>query len=138
MASRFQLRRWRVWMNDSLVLVEATDERVGRGTMQGYSISDVSRVEVPVYGYINKKEQYLKRLRRVEGQVRGLQRMVEEERYCIDILTQVTAATKALHAVALGVLEGHIATCVVDAAGGPDAAAKVKEATDAIGRLLQA
>ncbi len=138
MASRFQLRRWRVWMNDSLVLVEATDERVGRGTMQGYSISDVSRVEVPVYGYINNKEQYLKRLRRVEGQVRGLQRMVEEERYCIDILTQVTAATKALHAVALGVLEGHIATCVVDAAGGPDAAAKVKEATDAIGRLLQA
>ncbi|MDA8284629.1 MAG: metal-sensitive transcriptional regulator [Actinomycetota bacterium] len=93
---------------------------------------------MPVYGYITNKEQYLKRLRRVEGQVRGLQRMVEEERYCIDILTQVTAATKALHAVALGVLEGHIATCVVDAAGGPDAAAKVKEATDAIGRLLQA
>ena len=96
--------------------------------------------EVPVYGYSANKEEYLKRLRRIEGQVRGLQRMVEEDRYCIDILTQVTAATKALHAVALGLLEGHIGTCVADATaiGGPEGAAKVKEAADAIGRLLQA
>lgn len=98
------------------------------------------RLEVPVYGYIADKEEYLKRLRRIEGQMRGLQRMVEDERYCIDILTQVTAATKALHSVALGLLEGHIGSCVADAAaaGGPEGAAKVREATEAIGRLLQA
>ncbi len=93
-----------------------------------------------MYGYIADKEEYLRRLRRIEGQLRGLQRMVEEERYCIDILTQVTAATKALHAVALGLLEGHIGSCVADAvaAGGPEGRDKVKEAADAIGRLLQA
>lgn len=95
---------------------------------------------MPAYGYTASKEDYLRRLRRIEGQIRGLQRMVEEDRYCIDVLTQVTAATKALHAVALGLLEGHIGTCVADAtaAGGPEGAVKVKEAADAIGRLLQA
>ncbi|MDA8062852.1 MAG: metal-sensitive transcriptional regulator [Actinomycetota bacterium] len=95
---------------------------------------------MPVHGYSANKDQYLERLRRIEGQVRGLQRMVEEDRYCIDILTQVTAATKALHAVALGLLEAHIGTCVAEAAaaGGLEGAAKVKEAADAIGRLLQA
>lgn len=93
-----------------------------------------------MYGYSANKEEYLKRLRRIEGQVRGLQGMVEDDRYCIDILTQVTAVTKALHAVALGLLEGHIGTCVADAtaAGGAEGASKVKEATDAIGRLLRA
>ncbi len=93
-----------------------------------------------MYGYSADKEEYLRRLRRIEGQVRGLQRMVEEDRYCIDILTQVTAATKALHAVALGLLKSHIGTCVADAvsAGGAQGAAKVTEAADAIGRLLQA
>lgn len=92
-----------------------------------------------MYGYSANKEDHLQRLRRIEGQVRGLQRMIEEDRYCIDILTQVTAATKALHAVAVGLLEGHIGTCVADAtaAGGAEGAAKVKEATDAIARLLQ-
>jgi DNA-binding FrmR family transcriptional regulator len=91
------------------------------------------------HGYIADKDDYLKRLRRIEGQVRGLQRMVEEESYCIDILTQVSAATKALQTVALGLLEEHLAHCVVDAAkaGGPEAAAKVKEASDAIGRLVR-
>ncbi|MCU4185736.1 metal-sensitive transcriptional regulator [Acidiferrimicrobium sp. IK] len=92
-----------------------------------------------VYGYSADREAYLKRLRRIEGQVRGLQRMVEEDRYCIDILTQVSAATKALHAVALGLLEQHLGHCVAEAtaAGGREADDKVTEATDAIARLLQ-
>ena len=92
-----------------------------------------------VPGYIADKDDYLKRLRRIEGQIRGLQRMVEDESYCIDILTQVSAATKALQSVALGLLDEHLAHCVVDAAkvGGPEADAKVKEASDAIARLVR-
>ena len=85
------------------------------------------------------KEDYLKRLRRIEGQARGLQRMVEEEQYCIDILTQVSAMTKALQSVALGLLGEHMAHCVVDAAreGGHEAEIKLKEASDAIARLVR-
>ena len=92
-----------------------------------------------MYGYSADREAYLKRLRRIEGQVRGLHRMVEEDRYCIDILTQVSAATKALHAVALGLLEQHLGHCVAEAtaAGGREADDKVREASDAIARLLQ-
>jgi DNA-binding FrmR family transcriptional regulator len=91
------------------------------------------------YGYIHRKDDYLKRLRRIEGQARGLQRMVEEEKYCIDILTQVSAMTKALQSVALGLLDEHLSHCVVDAArqGGREADLKVKEATDAIARLVR-
>jgi DNA-binding FrmR family transcriptional regulator len=91
------------------------------------------------YGYIGRKEDYLKRLRRIEGQARGLQRMVEEEQYCIDILTQVSAMTKALQSVALGLLEEHMSHCLVQAAaaGGPAAEAKVKEASEAIARLVR-
>jgi DNA-binding FrmR family transcriptional regulator len=91
------------------------------------------------YGYIHSKDDYLKRLRRIEGQARGLQRMVEEEKYCIDILTQVSAMTKALQSVALGLLDEHMAHCVVNAAreGGPDAEVKLKEASDAIARLVR-
>jgi DNA-binding FrmR family transcriptional regulator len=91
------------------------------------------------HGYINRKDDYLKRLRRIEGQARGLQRMVEEEKYCIDILTQISAITKALQSVGLGLLEEHLSHCVVDAAaaGGPDAEVKLKEATDAIARLVR-
>jgi CsoR family transcriptional regulator, copper-sensing transcriptional repressor len=91
------------------------------------------------HGYITDKHDYLQRLRRVEGQIRGLQRMVDEEKYCIDILTQVSAATKALETVALGLLDDHLAHCVVDAAkaGGPDADTKVREATAAIARLVR-
>ena len=91
-------------------------------------------------GYAGSKDEYLTRLRRVEGQVRGLQRMVEGETYCIDVLTQVAAVTKALQAVSLGLLEDHLAHCVVDAARDPEsdeAAAKVREATDAVARLLR-
>ena len=87
----------------------------------------------------NTKADYLKRLRRIEGQARGLQRMVEEEKYCIDILTQVSAMTKALEMVALGLLEEHMAHCVVGAvaAGGEEAQIKLKEASDAIARLVR-
>jgi DNA-binding FrmR family transcriptional regulator len=91
------------------------------------------------HGYIHRKDDYLRRLRRIEGQARGLQRMVEEEKYCIDILTQVSAMTKALHSVALGLLDEHMAHCVVDAAreGGSEAEVKLKEASEAIARLVR-
>jgi len=92
-----------------------------------------------VYGYTPNKEDYLRRLRRVEGQVRGLQRMVEDDKYCIDILTQVSAATRALQSVALGLLEDHLGHCVTQAVaeGGEVAAAKVREASDAVARLVR-
>lgn len=90
-------------------------------------------------GYTGSKEDYLRRLRRIEGQVRGIQRMVDEDVYCIDVLTQISAATKALHAVSLGLLEDHIGHCVVDAARTSTDAAdeKVREAADAIARLVR-
>ena len=92
-----------------------------------------------VPGYETTKPQQLARLRRIEGQVRGLHRMVEQDTYCIDVLTQVAAVTKALQAVSLNLLEEHMAHCVVDAARteGEDADAKVREATGAIARLLR-
>jgi DNA-binding FrmR family transcriptional regulator len=91
------------------------------------------------HGYLSNKSDYLARLRRIEGQARGLQRMVEEEQYCIDILTQVSAMTKALQSVALGLLEEHLGSCVVAAAaaGGPEADEKVREASAAIARLVR-
>jgi DNA-binding FrmR family transcriptional regulator len=92
-----------------------------------------------VHGYSESKDAYLKRLRRIEGQVRGIAKMVDDDQYCIDILTQVSAATKALQSVALGLLEEHMADCVVDAAraGGPQADAKIQEAAAAIARLVR-
>ncbi|AJT42234.1 metal-sensitive transcriptional regulator [Psychromicrobium lacuslunae] len=91
------------------------------------------------HGYIHNKDDYLRRLRRLEGQARGLQRMVEEEKYCIDILTQVSAMTKALQSFALGLLDEHLDHCVLDAAkaGGSEAEIKLKEASDAIARLVK-
>ena len=85
------------------------------------------------------KDAHLKRLKRIEGQVRGIARMVEEEQYCIDILTQVSAMTKALQSVALGLLDEHMAHCVVDAAreGGSEAVLKIKEASEAVARLVR-
>ncbi len=102
-------------------------------------MADLTGTPAPPYGYIHRKQDYLQRLRRIEGQARGLQRMVEEESYCIDILTQVSAVTKALQSVALGLVEEHLSHCVVDAAraGGPEADEKVREAADAIGRLVR-
>ncbi len=90
-------------------------------------------------GYLHDKQDVLKRLRRIEGQARGIQRMVEEEKYCIDILTQISATTRALQAVSIGLLEQHLAHCVVDAARSSDAEAeeKVSEAVAAIQRLVR-
>ncbi len=98
-----------------------------------------SAEQVGQQGYIHNKDDYLKRLRRIEGQARGLQRMVEDEKYCIDILTQVSAVTSALQSVALGLLEEHLGHCVAEAvaAGGPEADAKVREASAAIARLVR-
>ena len=90
-------------------------------------------------GYSGNKDAVLKRLRRIEGQVRGLQRMVDEDKYCIDILTQISASTKALQAVALELLEDHLGHCVTNAiaTGGPDAQDKIREASAAIERLVR-
>lgn len=90
-------------------------------------------------GYTGSKEDYLKRLRRVEGQVRGIARMVDEETYCIDVLTQISAVTKALQAVSIGLVEDHLGHCVVHAAQSSDeeGQAKVREAADAIARLVR-
>jgi DNA-binding FrmR family transcriptional regulator len=90
-------------------------------------------------GYTADKAAYQRRLSRIEGQVRGIARMVEDDVYCIDVLTQVSAATKALQAVALGLLEDHLGHCVREAVseGGSDADAKLREASDAIARLVR-
>lgn len=91
------------------------------------------------HGYSEHKAELLKRLRRAEGQVRGIHRMIEEDVYCIDVLTQVSAATKALERVALGLLDDHLRHCVAEAAaeGGEVAAAKLEEASAAIARLVR-
>ena len=91
------------------------------------------------HGYIGRQDDYLRRLRRIEGQVRGLQKMVEEEKYCIDILTQISATTSALQSVALGLLDEHLGHCVVRAAasGGSESEVKLKEASNAIARLVR-
>ncbi|WP_243073722.1 metal-sensitive transcriptional regulator [Microbacterium sp. SS28] len=92
-----------------------------------------------VHGYVDDKEALLKRLRRAEGQVRGIARMIEEDKYCIDVLTQVSAAKSALESVALALLEDHLTHCVAEAtaAGGPVADEKLREASDAIARLVR-
>ena len=92
-----------------------------------------------MHGYTDDKDAYLKRLRRVEGQVRGIARMIEDDKYCIDVLTQVSAATKALEAVALGLLDEHLKHCITQAIaeGGSEADRKVAEASAAIARLVR-
>jgi DNA-binding FrmR family transcriptional regulator len=90
-------------------------------------------------GYSGQKDDVSKRLRRIEGQVRGLQRMVDEDAYCIDVLTQISAATKALQAVALELLDSHLTMCVADAVrqGGSAADEKIAEASAAVARLVR-
>lgn len=102
-------------------------------------MADTINNEHTGHGYIENKDQVLKRLRRAEGQVRGVQRMVEEDKYCIDILTQVSAATKALEQVALALLDDHLSHCVTAAAaeGGQVAAEKLEEVSAAIARLVR-
>jgi len=91
------------------------------------------------YGYHDNKRQHLNRLRRIEGQVRGLQRMVEDDAYCIDVLTQTSAVNKALRSFALSLLDEHLKHCVAHALahGGDEADAKVREASEAIARLVR-
>ncbi len=91
------------------------------------------------HGYLHRKDEHQRRLRRIEGQARGLQRMVDEEKYCIDILTQVSSMTSALHSFSIALLEEHMNHCVVDAArqGDAEAQEKVSEAVAAIQRLIK-
>lgn len=123
--------------SEDVVSGGAETEGVETGGVQaGGVVTDHDR---GVHGYHKQKAEHLKRLRRIEGQIRGLQRMVDEDVYCIDILTQVSASTKALQSFALQLLEEHLRHCVADAAlkGGEEVDAKVEEATKAIGRLLR-
>src|SRR5262245_5529780 len=117
----------------------ATDEATHAGTAAATHAAQAgAHAATPgPYWYAADKQALLGRLRRIEGQVRGLHRMVEEDSYCIDVLTQISAATRALQAVAVGLLEGHLAHCVVQAAREGDPTAKVKEASDAIARLVR-
>ncbi|MEE4489229.1 metal-sensitive transcriptional regulator [Streptomyces sp. NPDC050529] len=125
----------------------APDATDGTSTADGTGTADatapaeaiVTDHDRGIHGYHHQKAEHLKRLRRIEGQIRGLQRMVDEDVYCIDILTQVSASTKALQSFALQLLEEHLRHCVADAAvkGGEEIDAKVEEATKAIARLLR-
>ncbi|ANY05524.1 metal-sensitive transcriptional regulator [Pseudonocardia sp. HH130630-07] len=92
-----------------------------------------------MHGYADNKDAHIKRMRRIEGQVRGISKMIESDKYCIDVLTQVAAVNKALEAVALGLLDEHLKHCVADAAaeGGPVAEQKLDEASAAIARLVR-
>jgi CsoR family transcriptional regulator, copper-sensing transcriptional repressor len=101
--------------------------------------SEIQRKGTSMRGYTGDKDGYVKRLRRIEGQIRGLQRMVENDEYCIDVLTQISAATKALQAVSLGLMDEHLKHCVAEALadGGKDADEKIREASEAIARLVR-
>ena len=96
-------------------------------------------MESSAHGYMSDKQKYLARLRRIEGQTRGIHRMIEEDTYCIDILTQVSAVTSALENVALALLDDHLDHCVAEAAtaGGDEAQEKIREASAAIKRLVK-
>lgn len=91
------------------------------------------------HGYVEHKDNYAKRLRRIEGQVRGIAKMIEEDKYCIDVLTQISAASSALRSVALNLLDEHLEHCVSHAVGegGEDAQVKLAEASAAIARLVR-
>ncbi|MFF3731261.1 metal-sensitive transcriptional regulator [Streptomyces sp. NPDC002476] len=117
----------------------AAPDPVAGSTTTGAAEPVITGHDRGIHGYHHQKAEHLKRLRRIEGQIRGLQRMVDEDVYCIDILTQVSASTKALQSFALQLLEEHLRHCVADAAlkGGDEADAKVEEATKAIARLLR-
>ncbi len=93
----------------------------------------------PHPGYLERKADHLARLHKVEGQVRGISRMVEQDRYCIDVLTQISAATRALQEVALGLLDDHVRHCVIDAAqrDPDDAEGKFDELTNALRLALR-
>ena len=102
-------------------------------------LSNVDVEVAAVAGYEGNKDDIQKRLRRIEGQVRGLQRMIDDDRYCIDVLDQVAAVTRSLQAVALALLDDHLGHCFADAlaSGAPDADSKVREASQAIARIVR-
>lgn len=102
-------------------------------------MSSTNEPETHHHGYIEDKNAYLRRMKRIEGQARGIAKMIDEEKYCIDILTQISALTRAIQGVATGLLDDHLKHCVLDAAKLSDEAAKAKiqEATDAINRLVR-
>ena len=102
-------------------------------------MSEIAEDEEHHHGYITDKKKYLNRLKRIEGQARGISKMVEDEKYCIDILTQISALNSALQAVAVGLLDDHLKHCVLDAArkGDDEALVKINEATAAIARLVR-
>ena len=91
------------------------------------------------HGYSSNKENYARRLGRIEGQVRGIGKMIDEDKYCIDVLTQISAVTSALQSVALGLLDEHLKHCVSQAVaeGGEEAERKLAEASAAIARLVR-
>jgi CsoR family transcriptional regulator, copper-sensing transcriptional repressor len=91
------------------------------------------------HGYAHRKDDYAKRLRRIEGQVRGIAKMIDEDKYCIDVLTQISAVNSALQSVALGLLDEHLNHCVTNAVatGGEEADAKLAEASAAIARMVR-
>ncbi|MFD3735103.1 metal-sensitive transcriptional regulator [Streptomyces sp. NPDC058632] len=124
---------------DASTAPNATDSITHAPTGTAAATEIVTDHDRGIHGYHHEKQEHLKRLRRIEGQIRGLQRMVDEDVYCIDILTQVSASTKALQSFALQLLEEHLRHCVADAAvkGGDEIDAKVKEATQAIARMLR-
>jgi DNA-binding FrmR family transcriptional regulator len=110
------------------------------GILAGTPSKEATTMATTSRGYTMQRDDYLKRLRRIEGQVRGLQRMVENDEYCIDILTQVSAATKALQSVAVGLLDEHLRHCVADAVAAGDEVESgrlIGEATNAIERLVK-
>lgn len=131
-------------MTDAMTTAEATDsaqtaDPAAAETTAAAPAEVLTDHDRGIHGYHHQKDEHLKRLRRIEGQIRGLQRMVDEDVYCIDILTQVSASTKALQSFALQLLEEHLRHCVADASvkGGGEIDAKVEEATKAIARLLR-
>ena len=106
-------------------------------TVEQVGDHEQASLEHAPHGYIGRKDDYLKRLRRIEGQARGLQRMVEEDKYCIDILTQISATTSALEGVALMLLDQHLEHCVVSVSDPEEAQIKLQEASKAIRRLVR-
>ena len=124
-------------MTEATEITEATEAAVGHEDHTTHE--DHHDTHDGPHGYASDKAGYLKRMRRIEGQVRGIARMIDEDVYCIDVLTQVSAVTKALQAVSLALVEDHLGHCVVDAAKESDegGAAKVREASEAIARLVR-
>ncbi len=111
-----------------------------RGSTENNAMTKMPGGQVqPTYGYVANKDSYAKRMRRIEGQIRGIAKMIDDDKYCIDILTQISAASSALRSVALNLLDDHLDHCVSQALaqGGDEADVKLAEASAAIARLVR-